>query len=202
MFGFSFLMFFDNLGVRFGGHVRSKALPGGSLFPLHFLCHFRSRFGARLVPILDAFWLPFWTYCSSFLRMSKNLKNYDGSISGADFCLSKNISVESKTGLVLVSIWDCVLTGFWTVLAPFRLPFGTRGAHFANLLRAHFWIIFCNRFFMFVAPNMIPKVPAECSLLGGPKKHGVPEALQGIQGLLLDSPWATFGLPLASFLAS
>ena len=88
-----------------------------------------------------------------------------------------------------------------TVLAPFRLPFGTRGAHFAHLLRVHFLIIFWNRFLMVLAPNMVPKVPAECSLFWGPKKHGVPEALQCIQGHLLDYLWPSFGL-LFGFLGS
>ena len=48
---------------------------------------------------------------------------------------------------------------------------------------------------MVLAPNMLLKVSVHCSLFGGPKQHGVPEALQDILGLRLDSPWAPFGLP-------
>ena len=75
--------------------------------------------------------------------MSKNLKNYDCSIYGADFCLSKNLSVESKTGLVLVSVWDCVLTVFFT---QFWLHLGSL-LEPAGLILRIFWGFIFGSFF-------------------------------------------------------
>ena len=109
MSGFPFLMFFDNLGVRFGNHFRSKILPGGhfshsifyTTFDLaseHVWFLFWMRFGSRFGPIFH-----------NFCECPKTLKNM-----AVLYMAQPHPSLESKTGLVLVSIWDCVLTVFLT----------------------------------------------------------------------------------------
>ena len=156
-----------------------------------FRSTFGSYFGCVLVPVLDT--------CSSFLRMSKNQKNDDSSIYGAHFCLSKNLSVESKTGLVWVSIWDCVLTVFWT---QFWLHLGSL-LEPAGLILLIFWgFIFWSfvgiDFYWFWLQIWSQKYLLNALFLGVRKSMGS----QRLSKASRVSFWTTFGLPLASFLAS
>ena len=97
-------------------------------------------------------------------------------------------------GLCFNRFWD-------TVLPPSKLPFGTRGAHFAHLLRVPFWLILWNRFLMVLAPNMLPKVSAGSGSETAWGPRGSPRHPRSPFGLPLGSLWPPFGL-LLGFLRS
>ena len=95
-------------------------------------------------------------------------------------------------GLCFNRFWD-------TVLPPSKLPFGTRGAHFAHLLRVPFWLILWNRFLMVLAPNMLPKVSAGSGSETAWGPRGSPRHPRSPFGLPLGSLWPPFGLPKVPF---
>jgi hypothetical protein len=102
------------------------------------------------------------------LPQAHDIYGNDSSIYGAGFASPKTSFLVSKTGLVLVSILDCFLTGFWTPFGSIYAPFWSPWRSLCSSFEGPILDPVLEPIFTCFAPKMVPQKLPGSSNFGGP----------------------------------